>query len=150
MTLGRSIKAVYSKYATFSGRATRSEFWWYQLFYLLIVGLPVSLVSETLDSLWTLANLLPSLAVTCRRLHDIERTGWWQVAPYSGAVLMAFPFFQMGPLAEFYTSPLFIIGAVITAGLVVLLIVWLATAGGAGSNRFGDDPLNRTDAEVFS
>ena len=51
MTLGDSIRTVYAKYFTFSGRASRSEFWWYQLFYLIIVSIPLSIVSQTLDDI---------------------------------------------------------------------------------------------------
>lgn len=74
------------KYATFSGRATRSEFWW---FYLFTLGLTwaaniVGSVSgqdgaSVLGGLVSLALFLPSLAAGCRRLHDTGRSGWWQL-----------------------------------------------------------------------
>ena len=61
---------------TFSGRASRSEFWWFQLFQLLVVvGLTLTL--ESLAPFAELVLFLPGLAVGCRRLHDTGRTGWW-------------------------------------------------------------------------
>ncbi len=78
MTFGESIKTCFSKYAEFSGRAGRSEFWWFELFcLLLIVG--AGMVNETLSNLVSLALALPSLAVGARRLHDINKSGWWQL-----------------------------------------------------------------------
>ena len=76
------------KYATFSGRARRKEYWFFVLFYVLI-----SIVATVIDSmtgsfdptmgmgmlglLVALALLIPSLAVAVRRLHDTDRSGWW-------------------------------------------------------------------------
>lgn len=104
MTFGKSISTCFSKYATFSGRASRSEYWWWQLFagiigfiaYFILVG---KATHDTLTSpgmmydidsdpgfstlggvvfgiIW-LVLLLPSLAVLFRRLHDTGRSGWW-------------------------------------------------------------------------
>ena len=136
----QSVSTVYSKYATFSGRAIRSEFWWYMLFY---AGISVVLAFvPVLGDIWGLANLLPSMAVTARRLHDTDRTGWWQVLPIL-CLPVLLPGYLLGSLA------LMIVGGLIAAGLYVLLIVWLATPGTPGPNRFGNDPMGRYDAEVF-
>ena len=67
MGFGESIKTCFNKYATFSGRASRSEFWWFQLafflsFFTIIGGLIL---------------LLPNMSVTVRRLHDVGKSGWW-------------------------------------------------------------------------
>ena len=81
------VKAL-SSYATFSGRARRSEYWYFTLFALLAslaLGVVDGLVGTDegmggqglLSGLATLALLLPSLAVTARRLHDTDRSGWW-------------------------------------------------------------------------
>lgn len=130
MTFGQSIRTCLSKYATFSGRAQRSEFWWFVLF-VWLVSIVLSIVDSTLfgttvvtdtgfsastntpifSGIFSLAMLLPSLGVWVRRLHDTDRSGWW--------VLLAF-------------IPLI--------GLIVL-IVFAATEGTRGPNRFGDDPL---------
>ena len=125
MNMTESVKTVFSKYATFSGRAQRSEYWWFVLFNI-IVSLLLALLfgnghgmgggmgmggGNLANSLWSLATLLPSLAVGARRLHDIDRAGWW--------LLLAF-------------IPLL--------GLIILLY-FFATKGTLGPNRFGPDPL---------
>jgi uncharacterized membrane protein YhaH (DUF805 family) len=76
MTFGESISTCFSKYATFNGRAPRSEYWWFVLFTFL-VSLATGMVSQTLSGLFSLAVLLPSLAVGVRRLHDIDKSGWF-------------------------------------------------------------------------
>ena len=115
MTFTQAIKSCYGKYATFSGRASRSEFWYFVLFQVLAVlaCLVLLLVGGALLLLiFALANFLPSLAARVRRLHDINRSGW--------AVLYA-----LIPLV----GP-------------ILIIVWDCQPGTVGPNRFGDDPLS--------
>lgn len=65
-----------SKYVDFSGRAARSEYWWFYLTYLGTVFV-ASIFSETLGGLAILGLFLPHLAVTVRRLHDTGKPGWW-------------------------------------------------------------------------
>ena len=69
-----AIKTCFSKYADFNGRARRSEFWFWYLF-TVIVNLFTSWIPFA--SLITLALLIPTLAASVRRLHDIGRSGWW-------------------------------------------------------------------------
>lgn len=155
MTLFQSVATCYRKYADFSGRASRSEFWWYMLFYNIIVGIPIAMVSDALDSIWSLANLIPSLAVSARRLHDVDRSGWWQILP-----LAALPVFFLSLMLrgfdfavysdDILASPLIIAGIVLFVGLYIRLIVWFATRGNSGPNRFGEDPLGRLDTDIFS
>ena len=76
MTFGESISTCFSKYASFDGRAPRSEYWWFFLFTFL-VSAASGIVSETLSGLFSLGVLLPSLAVGARRLHDVNRSGWF-------------------------------------------------------------------------
>lgn len=78
MTFQESIKVCFSKYADFSGRASRSEYWWFVLF-IILVSAATSVVSDTLCILFSLATLLPSLAAASRRLHDTQRSAWWQL-----------------------------------------------------------------------
>lgn len=71
------------RYADFTGRARRQEFWMYVLVYFLL-SLAVSLVDYVLGTgilglVFSLGLLLPTIAVTARRLHDIDRSGWWQL-----------------------------------------------------------------------
>jgi uncharacterized membrane protein YhaH (DUF805 family) len=76
MNLGQSIKVCLSKYADFSGRASRSEYWWFMLFGVLISCAGAS-INDTVYGLVCLALLLPHLAVAVRRLHDINHSAWW-------------------------------------------------------------------------
>jgi len=90
MSFAGSVRSCFSKYATFSGRATRSEFWWFYLFFFItvlaadIAGHVVfgpSSVEDTSNDvfaklLWWV-NILPFAAVACRRLHDSGRSGWY-------------------------------------------------------------------------
>lgn len=90
------------KYATFSGRSQRSEYWFYVLFYILIsIGLSfIDNFTGTFDAdtgigllggLFSLALLIPSIAVSVRRLHDTSRSGWWLLIgfiPLIGSVVL--------------------------------------------------------------
>lgn len=76
MTFGKSISTCFSKYAAFDGRAVRSEYWWFFLFTFLAPA-ALAMINETLAQLFSLAALLPSLAVGARRLHDTDRSGWF-------------------------------------------------------------------------
>ena len=78
MSIVESIRICFSKYADFSGRASRPEFWWFVLF-TIVAGMAFAIGGKLADSLWTLVTLLPSLAVGARRLHDTHRSGWWQL-----------------------------------------------------------------------
>jgi uncharacterized membrane protein YhaH (DUF805 family) len=94
------------KYAQFEGRATRSEYWYFVLFYIigaLIVGLLDGVMSGLtggnaggigiLSLLYFLGTLVPSIAVGIRRLHDTGRSGWWYLIaliPIASLVLLAF------------------------------------------------------------
>ena len=93
---------VLKKYATFSGRAQRAEYWWFYLIStLIIIGLSLidqatgTLDEETgvglLNSLYSLAILIPSIAVGVRRLHDTGRSGWWLLIgliPVIGSIVL--------------------------------------------------------------
>ena len=132
-----AIAICFRKYAVFTGRASRSEFWWWALLQTLIslgfiaLSLPYysqcavqllnlaalppesasQLVVDRLSDLTDVVMALPSIAVTVRRLHDIGRSGWW-----------------------------FLFGFVPLAGQI-LLIIWNARHGVQGPNQYGPDPL---------
>ena len=107
-------------YAIFSGRAKRAEFWWFFLF-CMIVGLMGSVIDAGLGldaaiggngvftTLIRLATFLPSIAVGSRRLHDTNRSGWWQL-----------------------------LWIVVFIGWIPL-IIWLASTSKNENNRFGDE-----------
>lgn len=109
---------AYKQYANFQGRANRQKYWMFYLFYMLII-LILSIVEimiglpDVLSGLFALVSLIPGIAITTRRLHDIDKSGWWQL-------LILIP----------------LIGAII-------LIIFLIKEGTMGENRFGQDPLNR-------
>ena len=78
MTFQDAIRTCLSKYADFTGRATRPEYWWFVLF-VVLVSAALSLISPILSGIFTLGTLLPSVAAATRRLHDTNRSGWWQL-----------------------------------------------------------------------
>ena len=89
MDIQQSVKTCFKKFATFDGRASRSEYWWFQFFYILVVIVAVILdgvlvggnleTAGALEIVSQLILLLPALAVTARRLHDVDRSGWWML-----------------------------------------------------------------------
>lgn len=78
MTFTESVQTCFRKYADFNGRATKSEFWWWVLFAVL-VNISAQILGDIPAAMVSLAILLPYLAVTARRLHDIGKSGWWQL-----------------------------------------------------------------------
>ena len=117
MNIQIAVKTCFSKYATFSGRASRSEYWFFYLFTII-----VSIVTWVIDTMllgysaedtgaisliFQIIIILPSIAVGARRLHDIGKSGWWQLL-------------------------------ILTLIGIILLIVWFATIGSSKKNKFGN------------
>lgn len=93
-----SIKTCLSKYVTFEGRASRSEYWWFILFNFLVHFVAL-LVNDNLYYLVTLGLFLPGLAVAVRRLHDKDKSGWWMflvLVPLVGSIILLIWFCQEG------------------------------------------------------
>jgi uncharacterized membrane protein YhaH (DUF805 family) len=124
MSFTEAIQAVWSKYATLQGRATRPEFWWWALFATslnvatgfinrTIIGPALGLgmhdmtAGQPLSLIVILALIIPGLCVTVRRFHDIDRSGWW-------LLIIFIP----------------IIG-------VLVYLFWVTRPGTYGDNRFG-------------
>lgn len=99
MTFSQAIAACFSSYASFSGRASRPEFWWFFLFQVL-ASLGASMVGDWLNGVVVLALLLPGLAVGTRRLHDIGKTGWWQLIMLTGIGYFLLMYWWAQPTAE--------------------------------------------------
>jgi uncharacterized membrane protein YhaH (DUF805 family) len=78
MTFQDSIKVCFAKYADFKGTASRSEYWWFILF-LIVASLVLSAIGPLVSGLFTLGTIVPSIAAATRRLHDTQRSGWWQL-----------------------------------------------------------------------
>jgi len=76
MTFTDAIGTCFKKYVDFNGCASRSEFWWWVLF-TVVVSLVFQRVNYHLSWVFSLATLLPNIAVGVRRLHDTNRSGWW-------------------------------------------------------------------------
>jgi uncharacterized membrane protein YhaH (DUF805 family) len=89
MQMVDAVKACFANYADFNGRATRSEYWWFFLA-VLLGSATASLIAPRFYALFALVTLLPMIAVGARRLHDTDRSGWWQLlalAPF-GVILV--------------------------------------------------------------
>jgi uncharacterized membrane protein YhaH (DUF805 family) len=121
MNFLEAISSGFRNYVNFSGRAIRSEYWYWTLFVTIVVVV-LGIIDQRLNpgaglgafsivnTLVSLALILPGVAVSVRRLHDIDRTGWW--------LLLGFT----------------VIGALV-------LIYWACQRGTLGPNRFGSDPM---------
>jgi uncharacterized membrane protein YhaH (DUF805 family) len=96
MNFGQAISSCLSQYATFTGRATRSEFWWFFLFQVLL-AIAASFFGDVISGLISLALLLPALAVGTRRLHDIGKSGWWQLLMLTGIGLLVLIYWWVQP-----------------------------------------------------
>lgn len=116
LSFGEAIKrGLFENYCNFSGRSSRSEYWWFCLFTTIIGTLMYIFFGDgtagrILTGIIELALILPSLGVAVRRLHDVDKSGWWL-------------FISLIPL----------IGAII-------LIYWYIKPSQEGPNRYGDIP----------
>jgi uncharacterized membrane protein YhaH (DUF805 family) len=114
MDFPQAIKSGFRNYVRFGGRASRSEYWYWTLFAVLVgfVGniIDAQLDTKTVGLVFDLLLFLPNFAMGSRRLHDIDRTFWWSLLVFT------------------------IIG-------VLVLVYWASLPGAVGPNRFGPDPL---------
>lgn len=111
MTFFESIQTCFSKYATFDGVASRSEYWWFFLFNA-IAGAIAQEISVGLSGVYSLATLLPSLAVAARRLHDTDRSGWWQLlwlVPVVGWIVLIVFLAQEGRQNRYTAAPVYVV-----------------------------------------
>lgn len=148
---GEAIGRAFSNFATFSGRATRAEFWWFQLFAFLTNAAAIFIDSTIFNVAATSAEygpaqailwlvlLIPSISLTTRRLHDINRTGWWQLFPWI-LILVGAMFAGAAPTE----AGIILSGIVAFTGvlLIIALFVFTLMRGTIGSNRYGSDPYS--------
>jgi uncharacterized membrane protein YhaH (DUF805 family) len=78
MNFADAIKSGFTNYVVFAGRASRSAYWYWVLF-VVLASIVLSMVNEDLAGIFSLAVFLPGIAVGSRRLHDIGKSGWWQL-----------------------------------------------------------------------
>ncbi len=137
MGFGEAVKSFYKRYFDFEGRSSRSEYWWVALFqlivYIVLGGImiagaaagggeepgPLMFVGFIPFILFALANIIPSIALTVRRFHDQDKSGWMYLlafVPYAGGII---------------------------------ILIFMAMKGTEGENRFGLDPLGQSLAETF-
>jgi len=144
-------KRPIQKYAEFSGRASRAEYWWYTLA-VIIAYIAVSIVESIigmdktvgpygyLSVLLMLGTLVPSIAVGVRRLHDTNRSGWWvllPIIPYGIGIALAGPAIMSGSMAGLGVAGIFFVIGLVCA---IALIVFMVLAGTKGDNSYGADP----------
>ena len=111
MNFIESIQTCYKKFFDFSGRASKSEFWWFQLYVIIIYGMTFVFQGDLVlvFSILVIANIIPAYAAAVRRLHDTDKSGWF--------VLISF------------------------IPIIGLFIIFLLIGDGSkGKNRFGPKP----------
>ena len=167
----RAIVLGFRKYVDFGGRATRAEYWWWWLFALIgglvLGGFDLILGWGLFATLFALAILLPTSAMTSRRLHDIGKSGLWKLARLAlglvagvltyiatgdvpddgidskilGIVLIRVDWMKAGTLVPGLPSAALAMAAWVI-GIVgsAWVIAWLVRQGESGPNRFGPDP----------
>ncbi len=127
---------AFKKYAVFSGRATRSEYWFFVLFNG-IVTIALAVIAAALKPaqwpivIYYLAALLPSLGVLVRRLHDTGRSGWWVFGAFLAGAFMAFSN-AFPDYALIFAIPAFL--------LALVIVAFTIQDGERGSNRYGPNP----------
>ena len=157
----------FQRYFQFSGRSTRAEYWWWVLFLelasLILAGVDSLIGSDKfaepgqsglLGFLFGLATLIPSLALGARRLHDIGKSGWWQLGiillptvwGVTAAVVAVISVFgDDGNLGLALTLILVgIVGLCVSLGGIVWWILWFARKGDTVPNKYGPDPRQAT------
>lgn len=148
MTFKQSVKTCFLKAFDYKGRASRSEFWYYLLFFGIVLFVatlvmsitffvttygPSTIVIQWIYRAVLLVVFVPLAAVAIRRLHDIDYTGRWYLIAL--VALIALTWYGLHSLLIGYLADF------LTMVFAVVLAFFCARRGTYGSNRFGDDPL---------
>lgn len=143
-------RPILEKYADFTGRAPRAEYWWY-LLGLIIAAVILSIIESILGlkgmvigiygpltALLWLGTIVPSLAVGTRRLHDTGRSGWWQLLAYCPYLLLLL--FRPGVGAGLGAMALAGVLSLVALLCAIIVLVLMALPGNPGENRYGPNP----------
>tara|TARA_B100000029_G_scaffold188698_2_gene186359 strand:- start:1339 stop:1908 length:570 start_codon:yes stop_codon:yes gene_type:complete len=164
VTFPQAVALGFRRYFDFRGRSTRAEFWWWQLFGILVsiflaIVDAISFGAESsgpLQSLFGLATLIPGLALYVRRLHDIGKTGWWAlwffliyifaVVLITVGIVFLFTEFNLHVLIG---TLILVSGMIVFLSALVVGIIWAVRKGDEGENRFGP-PSPHADATSYA
>ncbi len=147
----------FKQYADFNSRARRSEFWWFSLINFIIAMVlmvcwiaPIVKMGITLGSpflylylLYYIAVLIPSIAVTVRRLHDIGRSGFWYFLFLGGSLLGS-----IGSMFQETNTGLTILFYCASLAICIVFLVWMFTDSQPGENKWGPNPKGPTQIET--
>ena len=131
--LGSAIRLGFTNYFNFNGRSSRAEYWWWILFYILTSMVPL------IGPFINLILIIATISLTTRRLHDIGKTGWWQlifIFMYILLFVLLIPFFIATAIIGIVA---FIIWFILFLTITIWWIRWMATRGNFGPNKFGPD-----------
>ena len=164
VSFGEAIALGFRKYFDFKGRAQRAEYWWWTLFTVL-AGFALGVLDATifgmedtdpepLGGIFSLATFIPGLAVAWRRMHDIDKSGWWNflvVVPIALTVAGFFPLLSGGSMDDLGGGALalIIIGGLATLAAALYVLALLVRDSDRGTNRFGPSPKYGSEMTVF-
>lgn len=167
MNMIDAVKSVLTQYVGFSGRARRSEYW-YWILATLLLGIVIGIIegalglgtdtSGPISSLINLALFLPGLAVAFRRLHDTGRSGWWIGGFYLGLIFFVIVLLVIGLSASEASENtsltaglgLFaIVGGLLALIYGIFLLVFFCQDSDKGPNKYGPNPKNEGNYEIF-
>ena len=163
------------RYAEFSGRSRRKEYWMWFLFVIIVfivlslidsalglggrttadstsgpgsVGYSAGVHGGILTGLFSLAILIPNIAVAVRRLHDTNRSGWWILMPALPYIL-GFILTMVGAMSASVALAMAGGGLIIVGAIcAIVVLVWYCLPGTKGPNSYGDDPMGHTPEEL--
>ena len=153
-----AIKTCFRKYATFNGRALRSEFWFFVLFWVLadlVLGTLDDILAfeqyQALSNIFFLLTIFPGVAVRCRRLHDINFSGWWQapvavsqavltVALYYAVIYSGVDLEDTDALLQALQNPVIAISFIAAVISSIGLLVACCIKGSPDGNKYGVPP----------
>ena len=140
MEFGESIKVCFNKFAEFTGRARRSEYWWFYLF--------AQLVGSVTCGIGSLVCFIPMMAVTVRRLHDTGRSGWWYFLPLIIMLVGMCIFIPLVIAGDINKNDLmtgtgaviYLVSLLAVLAISIVLLVFCCQDSHRGENKYGPSP----------